>query len=420
MLYKLWYVIRRSEITQTMKSLIWLTFEMKNMVADKKVVAFLICGPLLLLIILGYLLAPFFVEEGNFEKIDIALVNHDNSNETKMILRHFMNNEDVKRVIELSQVKEQAARDMLLHNEVAAVIIVPEGFSRDLARGINTPITVLGNHQRPLQSKVINHLMQSGINMVNASQSGINTVYFYMQDAQVDSEQLQRIFQESIVSFTLHSLGRQEIWEKRSISPYGEVSIDQYFVTNLGFVFLFFIGLLGVRIGTSDSLLLERRLLSLGVGSIHIVFTRWMSLSLFICLPYFLYYGSVGWLFKDYFTGSIPLVMIYSVVSILTISALFISISMCFKNMVTVNVISFFLILMLPLIGGTIIPLAYLPLWVEKIHVLSLSHWLSQGAFLSFFSQEQPVFWISVFVLFLFTFFLLTVTTVIHKQRREL
>lgn len=398
-----------------MKSFVWIRYELKNMLADVKVVGLLFIVPLLLLFLFGYVLAPYFKEESQFEKIDLALINQDNSQETQMMIQHFLNNEYVKRSVRLTQLHEEGARQMLADDKVSAVIIIPEGFSRDIERGINTPVTVLGNPARPLQAALVRTLMESGADMVTAAQSGVNTIYTYMARAGVSQEELQSAFRESVLQFTLQTLNRQEMWEKTSVSLYGDVSMQQYYLVTIGIIFVLCSGLVGVRMGTSDSRLLERRLRSQGIGSFQFVIVRWITLSIFVAIPYFYYFGILAWMMRASYQGEISYLLIMSLVFPLTVSALFTTVFTCLKNMATINLASFVLIIGMSVVGGTIIPLAYLPLWVEKFQYISLNYWLAQAIFSSFFNGDG--FWTSLIVLNVCFISLLSITVTLQQRR---
>ncbi|WP_066152093.1 ABC transporter permease [Halalkalibacter krulwichiae] len=402
-----------------MKSIVWLGYELKNMLTDRKVVGVLIFGPLFLLAFFSYVVSPFFSEEDSMEKINIALVNLDDARETRIMLQQFIQNPDIQEVVTLRQVNEVMANQWLASNQVAAVITIPEGFGRDLARGINTPIVVTGNEQRPQQSALVRQLMQSGANMVTASQSGINTIYLYMEEAKVAPEELNQIFHESILSFTLLALNRQEIWKKERISAFGDLSMGQYYLVNAGILFVFFIGLFGLKVGTNESRLLERRLRSLGINHWQIVMVRVGSLALFIVVPYVLFFGPSIWIMKESFQGSIWEVIIISALVIITISSFFIFFSLLFDNIAAINLASLILLIAMSLSGGTIIPLAYLPTWLEYIQPFSMMHWLSQGWFSAFFHESGNVFWLSCMVLVLFILISLSLAVIVQSSRRE-
>ncbi|MCD8501574.1 MAG: ABC transporter permease [Bacillaceae bacterium] len=163
-----------------MKSLTWLKYELKNMLTDYKVLCTIFVGPMIFLLFVSYLISPFLIEDRHFEKIDLALVNLDDSTITEMIIQHFLNDEGVEKYVNVLQVNEQEAEQLIKNNQVASTVIIPERFSADLSVGINTPVTVIGNQKQPLQAAMIKMLMESGANMVTASQAGINTVYSYI------------------------------------------------------------------------------------------------------------------------------------------------------------------------------------------------------------------------------------------------
>ena len=401
-----------------MKSLTWLKYELKNMLTDYKVLCTIFVGPMIFLLFVSYLISPFLIEDRHFEKIDLALVNLDDSTITEMIIQHFLNDEGVEKYVNVLQVNEQEAEQLIKNNQVASTVIIPERFSADLSVGINTPVTVIGNQKQPLQAAMIKMLMESGANMVTASQAGINTVYSYMQKIETSPEELNAIFQDSVIKFTLHSLGRNEIWIKQTSSPYGDLTMQQYYLVNMGILFVFFMSLLGVKISTNESVRLEKRLLTFGLSSFHYLFVRFFSLSLFIAFPFTAYFAAFSWVMRDSFAGNLSHIVIIGIFLILFFSTIFIVISTIFRNIGTVNLVSIIVIILIAVLGGTFIPLTFLPSYVGEFQFLSITYWLSQGLYLAYFHKNDPLFWKTVVVLCLFIAIHLSFAKVFYQKHR--
>lgn len=402
-----------------MKSLTWLKYDLQNMLTDYKVLIAIFISPIIFLIFVSYIISPYLIEDRDFEKIDLALVNLDNSRITKMIIQHFLNDEGVEKFVNVLQVDEQEAEQLLNENRVSSIVIIPKGFSADLSVGVNTPVTVIGNQKLPLQATIIKLLMESGANMVTASQSGINTIYSYMQRIETPAEELNDIFQDSVMKFSLYSLGRNEIWVKQTSSPYGDLTMAQYYLVNMGILFVFLMSLLGVKISTNESVRLEKRLLTFGMDSFDYMLVRMLSLSIFIAIPYAAYFWVFSFMMKDDFSGSVFHMAVVGIIMIMSFSALFTAISTIFKEIVTINLVSMIFIIVIAVLGGTIIPITLLPSFVGQFQFLSMTHWISQGFYLAFFHINEPLFWNTVLVLCLFIVIHLTLAKVFYQRQRE-
>lgn len=399
--------------------MIWFRYEMKNMLADRKVVCVLIGGPLLFFAFVSYVLAPMFSEDRSFEKINIALVNLDESRETRMMLQQFIDNQEIQEVVNLRETNTLLARQWLENDQVSAVITIPENFGRDMARGVNTPIEVVGNEKRPQQSALVQQLMQSGANMVTAAQSGINTIYFYMEQANVAPEELNQMFRESIVTYALIALNRQEIWKKERISAYGDVSMAQHYLVNAGILFIFLMGLFGLRVGAAESKL-ERRLRSFGIQSFQLILVRLGSLALFIVGPYLLYFVPLMWMMKESFQGHFASMVVISVLLLTLISSFYLFISVLFRHIITINLVSWLIVIGFSLIGGTLIPLAFLPSWFESMQPFSMLYWMSEGWFSAYFHQSDVLFWRNGTVLVFCIMFFLIVASAVQSRRGDI
>ncbi|MDK2934584.1 MAG: linearmycin/streptolysin transport system permease protein, partial [Clostridiales bacterium] len=101
--------------------------------------------PLLLIFLISYAISPLFYTNAYIEKFKIALVDRENSLETRTLINHFEKSDALKNLTEIIHTDYEQALKLIHKDEVAAVIVIPEHFSEDVAVGKNTPVTVIGN-----------------------------------------------------------------------------------------------------------------------------------------------------------------------------------------------------------------------------------------------------------------------------------
>lgn len=399
-----------------MKSLALISYEWKIYIADRKAMGVILLAPFFLLLLFSYALSPLIEQETWIEKFDIALVNLDPSWETKTIVSHFESAEEVRQIVNIHHLNRAEAQKRLLANQIAAIIIIPEGFSKDLEVGANTPVEVIGNHQRPLQSELVRILMQSGADLITAAQSGVNTIYLYMQKANVNPVELEQVFNQSVMQFTLQSLVRGEIFEKRTVSAFGSITAEEYYAVSISILFLLGTGLLGLRIGQREGMIVLQRLLAVGIPFTKIILARWISLALLLAIPYTLYYTFIQFFLDDFFRGDWFSFLFISMLIIGTVSAFYLFLSSLVTQMANLNVLSFMFIMVMSIIGGSLIPLAYLPAWMDSLDVFSLNMWATRGLYDALFLGSGELLMHSAAVLGASTVLLLALSIWLGKR----
>lgn len=392
-------------------------YEWETYLADKKALGVMLLAPLFLLILCGYALSPLLTEESILEPFDIALVNLDPSWETKTIINHFESSAELRQLVNLQHVTRAEGQKRLMADHVAAMVIIPENFSKDLEVGINTPVEVIGNPQRPLQAEVIRILMESGADLITAAQSGVNTIYIYVRDAQVSAAELEQVFNQSVLQFTLQSLARGELFTSQSISAFEGLTAREYYAVSLSILFLLGTGLLVARSNLQERKLLGQRLLAAGIPMTNMMAARWLALALLLTVPYTLYYSLIILFMPGFLRGEVSLFLLVSLLIIGTISALYLCLATLVRELANLNMFGFLLILAMSLVGGTLIPLAYLPNWVEQITFLSVNKWAAQGLFAALYDNDRQLLGQSVLILGLFTVLLLSASIWLGKRR---
>ncbi|MEK1831946.1 ABC transporter permease [Priestia megaterium] len=105
----------------------------------------------------------------------MAIVDKDDTAQTKYVIEQLTEGK-LRKILKPLYTNEQKAKQLLQQNKVAAIVMLPKGFSHDIAHGKNQPLYVIGNSNKPLQSQLFRYVMESAADYTSAAQSGINTV----------------------------------------------------------------------------------------------------------------------------------------------------------------------------------------------------------------------------------------------------
>ncbi|MBM7551183.1 ABC transporter permease [Thalassobacillus pellis] len=172
-------------------------------------------SPFILLGLIGYSAAGFISGENG--KIRTAIVDYDNTFETKSLLSQLQEDESLDEQLAILPMSSEEAEASLNSHEVAGVIIIPRGFTADLRNGTNTPIEVRLNQDYPMEASMIHLLLDSGAAYISAAQSGVNTAYELAIEPMNETGNNQQLLQQVIVTFTLAALDRNELFSKETV-----------------------------------------------------------------------------------------------------------------------------------------------------------------------------------------------------------
>ncbi|MDZ5471937.1 ABC transporter permease [Bacillus sp. 31A1R] len=379
-------------------------FQLRSLLYSWKATLILIITPLLMITGIGMIILQI-VEKDNFiERFKIAIVDNDQTMETRYVTEQLLNSEHLTKVTEVLRVDEKTARTLIKANEIAAIIILPQGFSKDIKKGINTPVKVIGNAQRPLQSELVKHLMESAAKFTSAAQSGINTIYHFLYEDQVTSKELSSLVKKSIISFSLHVIGRgaiYEIIEKNSLFQQDNL---QYYILSF-YLLLLMIWSFGIFVllkkNTNHSL--RMRLLSRGhteliekFSTLLTVVSTLIIFEILICIPLLFTFESEIIDFKF---------IVFTLFTVFMFVTFFLMIETLLKGEKAYLIIGLCFIIVGTIAGGHILPTVYFPTWLEKIGQLTINYWL-----LKLFITQSYIVVIKVLgllpLLFLFTIYI--------------
>lgn len=351
---------------------IFLSFYVKALFSTKKVIFAIILIPILFISGIGLIGSQLFQQESRVQPFQVAIVNEDPTFETKMVIKQLTDNDHLNQLMETIQTNQTHADELLNKNEIAGVIYIPKGFSGNVAHGENTPVQVVGNQRRPLQSQLIHYLLKSAADLTSAAQSGINTVNDFMVENDFPKDVRKKELRKNIVTYALHVLGRGQVFEEVKKASLFQEDILQYYAISFFILLLMIWGfcgqlLLSSRINQSVSL----RLLSYGITQIQIIAAKFVALfllvmgcSLIIGIPMIIWMELAPWSFVF---GSILISLVFSL--------FFLMLESLFQREKVFLLLGVIFILVGAIVGGHLIPTVYYPSWLEQMSSYSVNAW---------------------------------------------
>jgi ABC-2 type transport system permease protein len=364
-------------------------YNLKNYMLDVRSLLLMLFTPVLILLCLVYALSPLIAGDSFIEPFDIAIVNKDDTLETRTLIQQIEKSEQLEGLVRFTYVDEQEALELLKENKIASIVTVPRGFSADLAVGKNTPVEVVGNLQRPLQSALTKAWMESSADLVTAAQSGVNTIYHFLREANVSSEELDEAVKISIITFSLNALSRSEMYNVDTVSSINDLSPVQYYMISGGTVLLLIWGLMGISAITGEkSVALQQRLISFGISSYQLLWSNFLTIT-FILFIKFLFIFFTIILVSSYDVGFHIVNFIFlALLVIMTMSAMFLLLTIFIEHPIVRQLLGLFMILWMSFSGGNIVPSSFLPAWIDSLSFLSINKWATQGFIEVLFSTQ--------------------------------
>ncbi|WP_408007909.1 ABC transporter permease [Pseudalkalibacillus sp. A8] len=375
--------------------------------------------PFALIGFLLYGLENVIKSESLLPPFEVAVVDKDDSPETRLLIQQFQDDDELQALITFRKVNEEKAQSLLAENKIAAILIVPEGFTNGLQFGENKPVTVIGNEQRPFQTALFVEMMNSAANLVSAAQSGVNTIYDYLKDQNLSHSYVMDVSDQMIFDFTTFAFGRKQMFEKESVQSFQGVTPLKYYSVS-GFIFLLLLtGLLTMGLTSSTNTRIEERLRTFGVSSSAHIFSGFATQFVILLMQAVLIIAALWTLTDLEVTGHWGWSLLVFAATILVISAWYTFLS----NLPLAEGIRFFLgfiaIVLFSAGGSLIFPESYYTGFLEWLNLSTLTHWLHISLVHSIFIQNEDVLFPSLGVLSGITGILLFSSYVLRQVKQS-
>lgn len=360
--------------------------DIKLFFKDWKAVTLILVMPFLFICLFTYALAPYLNKSNFIEPFSIALVDNENTTQSRIITKQL---DEIKLFKEIVRAQEATAKAMIKQNKVAAAIIIPQGFSDSILVGENKPVTVIGNKAKPLQSFVVKSYSLSGANLVSAGQSAINTIYHYNESLGLKGKDLEKEFNDSTMKVFLEMLSRNEIYSQVEVTRNYDLTPVEYFTAALIVIFLMFAGMPGLKMIVSErSVGITRRLMSTPVKMRHIILSKFLVSIILSIIQFAIIIILTSFVFKNYWGTSLKNTLILFGGIIFAVSSWSIFVSSVSKTPASADVIGNLGILLMAVVGGSIYPLSSMPGFVRSLSNVTINKWAMDGFMVIFSGNE--------------------------------
>lgn len=353
---------------------------------DWKACVLLLAAPLLFISFFTYALTPYLNKSSFIEPFPIALVDMENTTQTRMLAKQL---DEIGIFSEIQRLDEDTAMQKLSDKRVSAVVIIPRDFTGSIAAGENRPVSVVGSSAMPLQAYVVKNVIQSAANLVSAAQSAIITIYHYDKIAGLSGTELETRYNNAITDYFLEALARNEMFSSTDAAPQYSLTPVEYFTAALIVVFMMFAGMPGMKmLVTERGEGITRRLSASPVRMWKVVLSKLLVSAMLLVLQFSIIIVITSVLFNNYWGAPVKDILLLFGGLILAVSAWSVFVAAVSSSPATADIIGNLGILLMAVIGGSIYPLSSMPGFIREISRLTINRWAMDG-FMVLFSGNN-------------------------------
>ena len=353
---------------------------------DWKACVLLLAAPLLFISFFTYALTPYLNKSSFIEPFPIALVDMENTTQTRMLIRQL---EEIDIFSEIQRLDEKTAMEKLSDETVGAVVMIPPDLTDSIASGQNKPVSVVGNSAMPLQAYIVKNVMQSAANLVSAAQSAIITIYHYDKMAGLKGTELETRYNNAITDYSMEALARHELFSTADESSPYSLTPSEYYTAALIVVFMMFAGMPGMKmLVTEKSEGMTRRLSASPVRMWKVVLSKLFVSVMLLVIQFGIIVALTSVFFHNYWGAPVKNVLMLFGGLILAVSAWSVFVAAVSSSPASADIIGNLGILLMAVVGGSIYPLSSMPDFIRLMSRLTINRWAMDG-FMVLFSGND-------------------------------
>lgn len=239
-----------------------------------KSIPLLLFFPILIIGLCFYVILSLFLPQEE-QAINIGLVDHDQSEETTMIIDIIDDSSLLGSYIHINKYTEQEANIAIEDGVASAYITFPENFTADLYQGNSVGVSIVGNPDKPVDSYIIKELIDSMTRYIASAQANILTISNYAKQMPIEKSERQEILLQQFNQFMLFTLSKDKVIQEEEIKNVMTASPIEYFSLS-GWFIIFTIWLLAfyILLGKEEGQSMWDRMRLYGVTILQRVVSR--------------------------------------------------------------------------------------------------------------------------------------------------
>ena len=348
-----------------------LKVDLKRLLQSRAVLLFALAAPIALVLLVSLAVAPYFYANVRAQPFTVAVWNEDDDAMTQTLLKGLVESRSLAGLIHTEFVgSEQEGLDAV-KNGAAAYVHIPKGMQDTLVSGGRSVIEYTGNPNMPLEDALLFETLDSGMGLVSHAQHAANMLYWDSLDAGLSWETAADAYNTAARAYFSGVLMRSALYEDtEETSPLGGALPVQYYAASFLVLFVALGGLPVARITADDTTagLIHRQLLS-GYAPRVCFVSRWLAGAALLLMQYAVLAVALGLMVG--FTGGLPALLLGGVLLSLFLSLCMVMAGLWSKTSGTAVRAAFLTTLALALLGGLLVPSAYMPGVIREISYYS-------------------------------------------------
>ncbi len=199
--------------------------------------------PLLIISMVTILITSLLNPPAN-APIGVALVDQDDTEETKIIRSFLQTSFTQDGAIDMKIMSEDNAKGRMEENRISAYIVIPKQFTDSMYSGKSLTIPIVGNPLQKANSFIIKELVESFTRYIESAQANILTVYDYARKTDMSDAEYNSYRYEKFIEITLFTLAKDQLVKEKMITNTATSSPIQFFTLS-GWFLAFSIWLFG-------------------------------------------------------------------------------------------------------------------------------------------------------------------------------
>ncbi len=345
--------------------------DLKRLFQNRAAIALTVLAPLVLVLLVSIAVAPYFFSDVRAQHFSVAVYNEDDDPMTKSILQGLIESRSLAGLISVEFVGGEEEGLAVVEDGAAAYIHIPAGMQDTLYHGGSTQITYIGNADMPLEDALLFETLKSGVDLVSYGQHAVNMIYYDSIDYGLDPSAAADAYSRTARVVFMSVLGRASLYEDTDeTSPLGSALPVEYYAVSFLALFVALGALPVARITADDheTGLIHRQLLS-GHAPAACFVSRWLAGTVFSWLQFVVLAAALGAAAgaARSFSGNMLVLLLDG----LLLSG-FLSLGMLLVGLLSRRApmavrVGFMAVLALALLGGLLVPSAFLPQIIRDI-----------------------------------------------------
>lgn len=180
-------------------------------------------------------------KESALPRLMVAVVSPDEDEMTMSAAGIIEGMNSVKSVASISMLDKETAEKGFDEGLVQAIIYLPENMYDSIDSGENLPVTVRINNESGLASRLFRELVESGVSLVQISESSIYAMAKVSLTYPLKSS-AEELMNSMAMSYIGSIMDRESTWHTSLLSAYGDLTENQYFVMSVVLVTVLLFG----------------------------------------------------------------------------------------------------------------------------------------------------------------------------------